>query len=155
MDRVLIINMNNSDSGKLVAELEYDYEIINISETPEELFSASSVIINPGFSGSVEESLKEVFLCLKEIYPLLMQNKGVNLWIAEPDLSECSGNIDNRCYLEGIKSLSRLAAMELATKSVSVNFLAGNKDGYLGLSGLMAWSRTRGKIYLTGQLINS
>lgn len=153
MENVLIVNLNGGLNPDLINNLYREFNLI-VDNNFNDHFPVDSVIISPGFSGSTEESIKQLFLCLKELYPLVMQNKGMNIWVVEPQFPEATKTIDKNCFLEGIKSMTKLAAMELSSKAISVNFLSKNKNGFEGISEFISWSRKRKKIFLTAQVIN-
>lgn len=153
MEKMLIINLNGGLNPELINNLYNDFNLV-VDNSFNDHFPVGSVMISPGFSNSTEESIKKLFICLKELYPLAMQNKGLNLWIIEPQIPEKVTSVDKECFLEGVKSMTKLAAMELSSKAISVNYLAKNRNGFEGITEFISWSRKRKKIFLTAQVIN-
>lgn len=157
MADILIISTGDSctsirESLKNIPDLRV-HNRTRIEGFPKGDFYPGALIISPGWIESCELSIKEVFLCLKELYPRLMQFKGCALWILEPDCPKELSPLNKGVFSEGVKSLTRLAAAELAKKKITVNYLAKGEKGFNNAENLINWS-LQGNIFMTGQILN-
>ncbi|RJG50433.1 hypothetical protein [Motilimonas pumila] len=66
---------------------------------------------------NAQESLDQLFACLRQLYRPLMRQKGCHFWV-------CWQGQTDPMSEAGAKALTQIAALELAAKQVSINFVS-------------------------------
>lgn len=91
-----------------------------------------------------QDSLDQLFACLQQLYRPLMRQKGCQLWVCWQ--GEC-----DPATTEGAKALTQIAALELAAKQVSINFISSAEPiTQTKQQALLTWPQAR---YLTAQAV--
>jgi hypothetical protein len=103
----------------------------------------------------LDELLRKLFISVKCMYPSLMRQRNGNVWIMEPHIKMQDNKfLDMESMViatkAGIKSLAKIAALELARKNIKVNYILGEVSGYKAKK-ILEWSLKRKNIYLTAQ----
>lgn len=102
------------------------------------------IVITVDATDANQATLEQLFLLLQTIYRPIMRQKGCQVWVLWSNSSEA-------VIREGAQALSKIAAMELAKKKVSINFIAleGPVDNQQKRA-LLSWQDAS---YLTAQTL--
>ena len=132
-----------------------------------DLMPFSTLFIHPVLSNrngtDAEEQagdlLNRLFFFLKASYMPLIRQRGCKVWIfgidyMDPDLCQTSSQfgILRQASNAGIKAMSRVTALELAKRKVTVNFLELTEGHfYSAITSILGWTSNESSLYITAQ----
>ena len=150
----------------LVQKIDYKNEESLVSSILKVIPVSDVIIISKlnaseseSFQAELDELIRKIFVSVKSMYaPLMRQRKG-NVWVMEPQIDIQEGaNFHAEPMIAGVKtgvkSLTKLAALELARKNVKFNYLCGEAK-IDKIKGILEWANKQQNIYLTAQEITT
>lgn len=143
-------------------------DVPNLEQFLLDLMPFSTLFIHPGLLSNRNDTeeqagdlLNRLFFFLKASYMPLIRQRGCKVWIfgidsMYPDLCQTSSHLGilRQASNAGIKAMSRVAALELAKRKVTVNFLElTDSHFYSAITSILGWTGNESSFYITAQNI--
>ncbi|MCC5468457.1 hypothetical protein [Pelosinus baikalensis] len=166
VDQDVMHSMNGFSCMDTVKFIHVD-EADSIQELLSDLIHIPNIVICPLLHNvstkdaevELDNILEKVFVFTKMMYLPTIRHRESKIWfldtsplLAKSVFNQSPNIISLHCFSAGLKTLSKVMALELAKKNINVNLIQVNEENYhLKLESLLLGFSKNNRLYLTAQ----